>query len=75
FQDGNADSPTTQIHIHSSKERPKHAYVAVPYRDYWYWIEDSNLPAKRALGAVMFFFTLSETDSSEKTPLVTIPAQ
>ncbi|MGH8385890.1 MAG: hypothetical protein ACRESJ_10375, partial [Pseudomonas sp.] len=33
FQDGNADSPTTQIHIHSSKERPKHAYVAVPYRD------------------------------------------
>ncbi|CDF83653.1 hypothetical protein ACA097_01410 [Pseudomonas sp. QL9] len=75
FQDGEANSSGSRIHIRSGKERPKHAYAAVPYRDYWYWIEDSDLAAKRALGAVMFFFTLAETGSSEKAPLVTIPAQ
>lgn len=75
FRDTEANGADNPVHIRSGKQRPTHAYVTVPYRDYWYWIEDGDLPAKRALGAVMFFFTLAETGSSEKAPLITIPAQ
>jgi len=61
--------------IRSGAEEPENAYVAVEYKDHWFWIDDSDWPAKRALMAVMFFFTLAETGGAERLPLVTIPAQ
>jgi hypothetical protein len=61
--------------IRSGKDKPATAFVAVRYRDYWFWIEDADWKAKRALTAVIFFFTLAETGESAKLPLVTIPAQ
>jgi hypothetical protein len=61
--------------IRSGPEKPDSAYIAVQYRDEWFWVDDSDLQAKRALTAVMFFFTLSESGNSEQLPLVTIPAQ
>ncbi len=45
------------------------------YRGHWFWVDDSDRLAKRALTAVMFFFTLADTGNAEKLPLVTIPAQ
>jgi len=36
------------------------AFAAVHYRDYWFWIDDGDFMTKRAMTAVMFFFTLSE---------------
>ncbi|HEX9206659.1 MAG TPA: hypothetical protein VF851_00355 [Steroidobacteraceae bacterium] len=61
--------------IRSGLAKPEHAYVAVQYRGYWFWVDDSDWEAKRALTAVMFFFTLADTGSAERLPLVTIPAQ
>jgi hypothetical protein len=61
--------------IRSGTERPQSAYVAVRYRGQWFWVDDSDVRAKRALSAVMFFFTLSDTGNAERLPLVTIPAQ
>jgi hypothetical protein len=47
----------------------------VRYRDYWFWIENGDRETKRALVVVVFFFTLAETGSPERLPLITIPAQ
>ncbi|MGT2431503.1 hypothetical protein ACU4GI_23430 [Cupriavidus basilensis] len=44
------------------------------YRDYWFWIEHGDLKTKRALAAIMLFFTLVDTGSKEPLPLITIPA-
>lgn len=63
------------VRIHSSRDKPATAFVAVRYRDHWFWIEDGDWQTKRALMAVMLFFTLAETGASEKLPLITIPAQ
>jgi hypothetical protein len=63
------------VRIRSSRERPADAYAAVFYRGYWFWIDDADWQTKRALSAVMFFFTLEETGGAEKLPQVTIPAQ
>jgi hypothetical protein len=61
--------------IHSGREQPADAYAAVFYRGYWFWIDDGDWQTKRALSAVMFFFTLGETGGTDKLPQVTIPAQ
>ena len=63
------------VRIHSGKDKPAHAFAAVHYREHWFWIDDGDWQTKRALTAVMFFFTLAETSGDEKLPLITIPAQ
>jgi hypothetical protein len=63
------------VQIHSGSEKPAAAFAAVRYRDHWFWVDDGDLQTKRALTAVIYFFTLTETGSSERLPLVTIPAQ
>jgi hypothetical protein len=44
---------------------------AVHYRDYWFWIDQGDLRTKRALVAVIFFFTLADTGGNEALPLIT----
>jgi hypothetical protein len=61
--------------IRSGPTKPDGSYVAVQYRGHWFWVDDSDRLAKRALTAVMFFFTLAETGNAERLPLITIPAQ
>ena len=63
------------MRVHSSKEKPADAFAAVHYRHHWFWVDDRDWRTKRALTAVMFFFTLAETGENAKLPLVTIPAQ
>jgi hypothetical protein len=62
------------IRIASSAERPADAFVAVPYRDHWFWIDDRDIPSKRLFSFLMFMFTLVETGGKEAPPIVTIPA-
>ena len=62
------------IHIQSSREKPVDAFVSVPYRDYWFYIDDRDLPSKRAFSFLMFVFTLVETGGKGGGPVVTIPA-
>jgi len=73
--DNTAESPQQKLRIHSGKERPAQAFAAVRYREHWFWVENGDRPSKRALTVVMFFFTLAESGSPEKLPLITIPAQ
>jgi hypothetical protein len=69
------DERSDGVQIHSGKDKPVSAFAAVRYRDYWYWIDEGDWQTKRALTAVMFFFTLAETGSNEHLPVITIPAQ
>lgn len=73
--DAPADGSTDRVRIHSGKDKPKDAFAAVRYRGHWFWIDDGDWQTKRALTAVMFFFTLADTGGNEKLPLITIPAQ
>jgi hypothetical protein len=70
-----SESRQDVVRIHSGKEKPADAFAAVFYRGYWFWIDDGDWQTKRALTAVMFFFTLEGTGGAENLPLVTIPAQ
>ncbi len=61
--------------IRGGPARPETSYVAVQYRGQWFWVDHSDWLTKRALTAVMFFFTLADTGGPDKLPLITIPAQ
>jgi len=63
------------VRVLSSKKKPVDAYVAVPYRDYWFWIDDLDLQSKRSFAFMMLLFTLSDSGAKESLPLLTIPTQ
>jgi hypothetical protein len=61
------------IRIASSAERPGEAFVAVPYRDYWFSIDDRDMRSKNLFSFIMFLFTFVETGGKEAAPILTIP--
>ena len=75
FENASPESRQATVRIHSGRRKPDTAFAAVSYRGHWFWIDDGDLKTKRALTAIMFFFTLAESGETEKLPLITIPAQ
>jgi hypothetical protein len=61
------------LRIHSSSTKPEDAFVAVRYRDHWFWLDDRDMVSKRMFSFLMFIFTLVETGEKAPAPLVTIP--
>ena len=59
--------------IRSSRSRPWAAFVAVPYKGYWFWIEEKDFASKRMLSLLRFFFTLTETGGASSGPIITVP--
>ncbi len=62
------------VHIHSNSEAPPDAYVAVRYRNYWFWIDDRDLDSKRAFTFLRIFSSIAETGTVPQIPIITIPA-
>lgn len=62
------------IRILSSVKKPSDSFIAIPYRDHWYYIEDQDLRSKSMFTFLMFIFSLTETEGREGAPIVTIPA-
>ena len=69
-----APSEGPLMRIHSSSEPPTDAYVAVRYRNYWFWIDDRDLDSKRAFTFLRIFSSIAETGSVPQVPIITIPA-
>jgi hypothetical protein len=63
------------LRIHSDPAKPSDAFVAVPYRDHWFWIDDRDLRSKQVFGLLMLLFTLVDTGERQGPPVLTIPAQ
>ncbi len=64
-----------ELRIACSPTKPADAFVAVAYRNKWFWIDDRDLRTKRALTFLMLLFTMAETGERQPPPLITVPAQ
>ena len=61
------------VRIASSADRPSDTFVAVPYRGYWFSIDDRDMASKNLFSFIMFLFTFVETGTKEAAPVLTIP--
>jgi hypothetical protein len=61
------------IRIHSSTDKPANAFIAVPYRHYWFWIDDNDFQSKALFSFLLFIFSLTETGGKEGVPIITVP--
>ncbi|KAF0101784.1 MAG: hypothetical protein FD187_1827 [bacterium] len=63
------------VRIRSGTDAPEDAYSAVPYKGYWYWIDDSDIASKRTFTFLMILFSLAETGQASASPVVTVPTR
>lgn len=70
-----ASVASVPVRIRSGREPPAEAYAAVRYRDYWYWIDETDYPSKRTFTFMMILFSLAETGQSTVAPVVTVPSR
>ena len=59
--------------IHSQKERPQRAYVAVQHRGWWFYIADDDQRSKVTFGLLNILFSLQSASGKGKSPLLTLP--
>jgi hypothetical protein len=68
------DKTDRVINIRTTTDKPANAFVAVPYQDYWFWIDNADFLSKRTFTFLMILFSLTESGAKGGLPLVTIPA-
>jgi uncharacterized protein YceK len=61
------------LHILSSNKRPKDPYVAVKYRNDWFYIDHSDIRSKRTFATMLVLFNLAAPTGSTAAPLLTLP--
>jgi hypothetical protein len=63
------------IRIRSSSHKPEDVFVAVPYCNHWFWIDNKDLGSKGIFSFLMFIMNLVDTGVREGAPVVTIPTR
>jgi hypothetical protein len=66
---------TPLTRIRSGAEAPANAYVSVPYRGPWYWIDDNDVASKSTFTFLLILFSLAETGQGAAAPVVTVPSR
>ena len=61
------------LQVYASQEEPESAFVAIQYRQYWYFIKNSDLKSKQAFGLLTYLFQLQSPKSPSQGPVLTIP--
>ena len=66
---------TPFLHIRTSRSRPKEAAVRLRYRDWWYYVADSDPASKQAFAVLrtIIGLRLHETGAKQASPVLTIP--
>lgn len=59
--------------VHQSGQRPRSAYLAVPYRDHWFYLTNSDLDAKSSFMLMSQLFSLNAGAIESVKPTLTIP--
>jgi hypothetical protein len=62
------------IQVHNGTTKPDNAFVAVPYRDHFFWIDDRDVHSKSMFFFLMILFSFTERGQGEQAaPILTVP--
>ena len=62
-----------RVHSCSAKKPPESAYVAVKYRDHWYYIDQRDRESKATFALLLEVSRLELQSTEAKSPLLTLP--
>lgn len=63
------------FHVHQSEEYPNGAFIAIPYRDHWFYLADNDLESKSTFMLLMQLFRLQAGTAKSVGPTLTIPVR
>jgi hypothetical protein len=63
----------SRVFVKSDPEKPEDAFLAVKYRDYWFYIEDTDFRSKRMFSFLLFLLSLAEGGGEGLAPVLTLP--
>lgn len=63
------------LDVRHGSSPPDDAFVAIRYRNRWFWIDDRDHESKNMFNSLLLMFSLTETAPAKTPPLVTIPAR
>lgn len=61
------------INIKFSAHYPKNAYLAVKYKKYWFYVDDSDVNSKRTFSLLLSLYNLQAGGVKQMMPILTIP--
>lgn len=59
--------------VRTSENRPEKSFVAIKYRDYWYYLAEDDLESKFVLLLVLTLFQLEAPESKSAPPILALP--
>ena len=59
--------------VHSQREPPHGAYLAVQHRDWWFYIADDDQSSKATFSLLNILFSLQSAGGKGRSPLLTLP--
>jgi hypothetical protein len=62
-----------EVHASRGLKPPANAYVAIPYRGYWFWIDDSDQASKSAFALILQLSRLDLARQRPGGPTLTLP--
>ncbi len=60
--------------IKTSPRKPLRAYVAIRYRDNWFYVDDADRNSKATFALLHYLISLQSNGGNGRTPLLTLPA-
>jgi hypothetical protein len=63
----------SRVFIKSAAQQPDDAFLAVRYRDHWFYLEDTDYRSKRMFSFLLFLLSLAEGGGEGLTPMLTLP--
>ena len=61
------------ITVHHSRKEPRSSYIAVKYRGFWFYIDESDITSKRTFVLLLNLFNLQAGNTKSAAPILTIP--
>jgi hypothetical protein len=61
------------IAVRWSRFPPKNSFIAVQYRGYWFYIDDSDIPSKKTFGLLLQLYNLNANEAKNRGPILTLP--
>ena len=70
------DTPAGEVfQVNVSEDYPEHAFIAVPYRNYWFYITDNDLESKSTFMLLTQLFDLQAGQTKYSGPTLTLPVR